>query len=109
MIDLAEAVLLAGREGEVFDAVVVDEDPRGLVVQLADPAVMVRLAAHRVDPGDAVRVRLGARRPGEPQHRARPRRLAATGGHQPVRTVQLVPSGCRRAVVSVFTPLPART
>ena len=26
VLDLAEAVLLAGREGEVFDAVVVDED-----------------------------------------------------------------------------------
>ena len=51
VIDLAEAVLLAGREGEVFDAVVVDEDRRGTVVQLAEPAVLVRVAAHRVDPG----------------------------------------------------------
>jgi exoribonuclease R len=61
VIDLAEAVLLAGREGDVFDAVVVDEDPRrGIVVQLVDPAVMVRVAAHRVDPGDDIRVRLTA-------------------------------------------------
>ena len=60
VIDLAEAVLLAGRVGEVFDAVVVDEDRRGAVVQLVDPAVLVRVAAHRVDPGDDIRVRLTA-------------------------------------------------
>ena len=60
VIDLAEAVLLAGREGEVFDAVVVDEDRRGTVVQLVDPAVLARVAAHRVDPGDDVRVKLTA-------------------------------------------------
>jgi exoribonuclease R len=60
VIDLAEAVLLSGREGDVFPAVVVDEDRRGTVVQLADPAVMVRIAAHRVDPGDDVRIKLTA-------------------------------------------------
>jgi exoribonuclease R len=60
VIDLAEAVLLAGRQDEVFDAVVVDEDRRGTVVQLVDPAVMVRVAAHRVDPGDEIRVKLTA-------------------------------------------------
>ena len=60
VIDLAEAVLLAGRVGEVFDAVVVDEDRRGAVVQLVDPAVLVRVGAHRVDPGDDIRVRLTA-------------------------------------------------
>ena len=58
MIDLAEAVLLAGREGEVFDAVVVDEDRRGPLVQLREPAVLAHVSAHRVDPGDDVRVRL---------------------------------------------------
>ena len=63
MIDLAEAVLLAGREGEVFDAVVVDEDRRGPVVQLVEPAVLARVAANRVDPGDEVRVRLDAADP----------------------------------------------
>ena len=60
VIDLAEAVLLAGRVGEVFDAVVVDEDRRGTVIQLRDPAVLVRVAAHRVDPGEDVRVRITA-------------------------------------------------
>ena len=58
VIDLAEAVVLAGREGEVFDAVVVDEDRRGAVVQLAEPAVMARVTARRVDPGSEVGVRL---------------------------------------------------
>ncbi len=58
VIDLAEAVVLAGREGDVFDAVVVEEDRRGVVVQIVQPPVMVRLAADGVEPGEAVRVRL---------------------------------------------------
>jgi exoribonuclease R len=58
VIELAEAVWLAGRVGDVFDAVLVDEDRDGAVIQLADPAVLARVEAHRVDPGDAVRVRL---------------------------------------------------
>jgi exoribonuclease R len=57
-LDLAEAVVLAGREGEIFDAVVVDESDRGVEVQILDPAVLVRLTARRVDPGDDIRVRL---------------------------------------------------
>jgi exoribonuclease R len=57
-LDLAEAVVLAGREGEVFDAAVVDESDRGVEVQILDPAILVRLTARRVDPGDEVRVRL---------------------------------------------------
>jgi exoribonuclease R len=60
VIDLAEAVLLAERIGSVFDAVVVDEDRRGAVVQLVEPAVLARVAADGVEPGDAVRVRLVA-------------------------------------------------
>jgi exoribonuclease R len=57
-LDLAEAVVLAGREGEIFDAAVVDEGEWGVEVQIADPAVLVRLPARRVDPGDQMRVRL---------------------------------------------------
>jgi exoribonuclease R len=60
VIALAEAVMLVGREGEVFDAVLVDEDAHGAVIQVVDPAVLARVEAHRVDPGDAVRVRLSA-------------------------------------------------
>jgi exoribonuclease R len=63
VIDLAEAVLLAGREGEVFDAVVVDEDRRGAVVQVVEPAVIAHVAAHGVEPGDALRLRLVAADP----------------------------------------------
>ena len=62
VIDLAEAVLLSGTSGRVFDAVVVDEDRRGAVVQLIEPAVLARVAADGVEPGDAVRVEAGRRR-----------------------------------------------
>lgn len=58
VFDLAEAVLLSGREGEAFDGIVVDEDDRGAKVQLTEPGVLVRVKASRVDPGDEVRVKL---------------------------------------------------
>ncbi len=57
-LDLAEAVVLSGREGEIFEAVVVDESDHGVEVQIREPAVLVRLTARRVDPGDDIRVRL---------------------------------------------------
>jgi exoribonuclease R len=57
-LDLAEAVVLSGREGELFDAVVTDEDDRGARIQVRDPAIVARVEARRVDPGDDVRVRL---------------------------------------------------
>lgn len=60
VIELAEAVIMAGREHEVFDAVVVDEDRHGTLVQLIDPAVLAHVHAHHVDPGDRIRVRLHA-------------------------------------------------
>jgi exoribonuclease R len=60
VIELAEAVIMAGREHEVFDAVVVDEDRHGTLVQLVDPAVLAHVHAHHVDPGDRLRVRLHA-------------------------------------------------
>jgi exoribonuclease R len=58
--NLAEAVLLAGRIGELFDAVIVDEDNHGPVMQIADPAILARVHAARVTPGDEIRVRLVA-------------------------------------------------
>jgi exoribonuclease R len=58
--NLAEAVLLAGRTGDLFDAVIVDEDRRGPVMQIADPAVLARVNAARITPGDEIRVRLVA-------------------------------------------------
>lgn len=58
VIDLAEAVSLSGREGDEFDAMVIDEGDWGAEIQILDPAVVARVPARRVDPGDAVRVRL---------------------------------------------------
>ncbi len=58
VIDLAEAVVLSERDGDAFVGVVVDEDDRGALVQLAEPAVLARVAARRVDPGDEVRVQV---------------------------------------------------
>ena len=70
VIDLAEAALLADRVGETFDAVVIDEDQRGVIAQLRDPAVVARVNANEVDPGqrDPGHGRVGGRRspPGHP-------------------------------------------
>ena len=57
-IDLIEAIVLQGREGQSFDAVVTDHDERGARIQLCEPAVVARVSAHGVGPGDAIRVRL---------------------------------------------------
>jgi exoribonuclease R len=54
VVDLVEAVLLSGREGERFDAVVVDDG----VVQLRDPAVRGKLERDCPAPGSEVLVRL---------------------------------------------------
>lgn len=58
VIDMVETVMLHGREGQSFDAVVVDHDDRGARIQLCDPAVVTRVSAHGVQPGDSIRVRL---------------------------------------------------
>jgi exoribonuclease R len=54
VVDLVEAVLLQGREGERFEGVVVDEK----LVQLREPAVRGRLEADAPEPGSEVTVRL---------------------------------------------------
>ena len=54
VIDLVEAVLLEGREGEHFQAVVIDER----LVQLREPAVRGRLAGASPEPGREVAARL---------------------------------------------------
>lgn len=57
VIDLAEAVMLHGREGETFAATIVDADAHGAHVQLRDLAVLASVkAAGRV--GDDVQVKL---------------------------------------------------
>jgi exoribonuclease R len=57
-LDLAEAVVLHGREGHAFDAVVTDRDDRGTRIQIVDPPIVARVAAHGVEPGDPLRVRV---------------------------------------------------
>ena len=54
IVDLVEAVLLQGREGETFDAVVIDD----ALVQLREPAVRGRIANDAAEPGSEVTVRL---------------------------------------------------
>ena len=58
-VDLAEAVLLSGRGGEQFDAVVISEDGKDAQIQITEPAVLARLTARKVDPGDRITVRVG--------------------------------------------------
>lgn len=63
-MDLVEAELLHGREGEDFDAVVVDLDekhPSHGTVQLREPAVRAKCETapdHRLPLGERLRVRL---------------------------------------------------
>ncbi len=63
VVDLAEAVMLKGCEGRVFPAIVTDTDERGARMQLRDQPVVARIAAHAVQPGDAITVRLIATDP----------------------------------------------
>jgi exoribonuclease R len=60
VIDLAEAVMLEGREGSTFSAVVIDEDDEFAKVQLGEVAVVTRVKAKGIHPGDELRVRLVA-------------------------------------------------
>ena len=57
-LDLAEAIMLEGREGERFDAVVTDVDERGARIQLVDPAVIARVDGKGAVPGDRIAVEL---------------------------------------------------
>jgi exoribonuclease R len=54
VVDLVEAAVLAGREGERFAALVIDDG----LVQLRDPAVRARLHDGCPEPGEEVAVRL---------------------------------------------------
>jgi exoribonuclease R len=69
VLDLAEAVMLQGREGERFDAVVTDLDDRGARIQLCDPAVIARVDAKGAMPGDQIEVTLDAADPEQRQVR----------------------------------------
>ena len=64
VIDLAEAIVMAGREGESFAATVTDVDAKGARIQIAEPAVVARLNdAKGLEPGDTLRVTLTAADP----------------------------------------------
>ncbi len=58
VVDLAEAAILAGREGQSFAAVVTQLDTAGTRIQLCDLPVVARTTAHGVHPGDPITVRL---------------------------------------------------
>lgn len=58
VIDMAEAVMLSGREGERFDAVVTAIDERGAAIQLCALPVTARIDAAGLTPGDAVTLTL---------------------------------------------------
>ncbi|ESY96848.1 RNB domain-containing ribonuclease [Mesorhizobium sp. LNHC209A00] len=57
-IDLAEAVMLEGREGETFKAVVTDFVDHGMRIQLADMAVVATVKASGLRQGDGLTLRL---------------------------------------------------
>lgn len=58
VIDLAEAVMLQGRQGETFAAVATDLDDRGTQVQLSDYPIVARVPANGFTPGQALTLRL---------------------------------------------------
>lgn len=58
VIDMAEAIMLTGREGEAFDAVATDIGERGASVQLCDLPVLIRMDATGLTPGDRLKIRL---------------------------------------------------
>lgn len=55
-VDLAEAVILEGREGESFAAIVTEVDHRGARIQLCDVPVVARLGDMNIEPGEALDV-----------------------------------------------------
>ena len=58
VVDLAEAMVMAPRVGEVFDGVVVEAGPKGGTVQVTHPAVRGKLDSDDPPLGQDVRVRL---------------------------------------------------
>jgi exoribonuclease R len=63
VVDLAEAVMLHDKKGQVFPAIVTDVDERGIRFQLTDLPVAARMPANHAVPGDAIQVRLLAADP----------------------------------------------
>lgn len=63
VIDLAEALLLSGREGETFAATVTEVVDKWAKVQLRDLPVVARVAAGDAEPGAQIQLRLTATDP----------------------------------------------
>ncbi|HEX8125250.1 MAG TPA: RNB domain-containing ribonuclease [Allosphingosinicella sp.] len=57
-VDLAESVLLKGREGDVFEAVATEVDGRSVRIQLSDLPVVARMSAEGSEAGQRLKVRL---------------------------------------------------
>ncbi len=58
VIDLSECVMISGREGESFSAVVTDIGENGARIQLCDLPIVARVTAHGALPGTPLTVRL---------------------------------------------------
>jgi len=58
IVELAEAVVLAGREGTTYAAHVIEIDPRGAKLQLCEEPVITRLPADALEAGDVLELRL---------------------------------------------------
>ena len=97
VVELAEAVVLECRVGEVFEGRVVDIDDRGAKVQLCSEPVVTRVA------GDGLR----AWRTGRSQTRPKPSRTAADPVRRLIRSfVPSVVEGLRRSdVLALRSPL----
>jgi exoribonuclease R len=76
-VDLAEAVILQGREGETFAAIVTDVDHRGARIQLRDLPVVARVSDTDLGSGEALDVILVE---ADPQLRTVTFRPALQGG-----------------------------
>lgn len=72
VVDLAEAVMLAGAVGRTFEAVVTDADQRGARVQLCAEPVAARIGAGGFTPGQELRLRLTAADPDRRELRFEP-------------------------------------
>jgi exoribonuclease R len=72
VIDLAEAITLQDRVGQIFGAIVIDADQKGARIQLKDEAVVARVTAPGLSAGDSLRVRLVSADPQDRQVRFEP-------------------------------------
>lgn len=59
-VDLAEAVLLGGQEGQTFRALVTETDERGAKIQLCDQPVVARVPTLGLTPGQVTNLRLAS-------------------------------------------------